>query len=107
LGTLGNENFGGTLESKTIVLWRNPLVQEEEDTWVVCSIMLLLELMLGTQQQQQQVLTSRSFVTRLVCHILRGGGYLISEDLAFVLKWCDQQIVVGLLLVVEGKKSLS
>jgi hypothetical protein len=72
LGILGNENFG--------VLWNQfycPLVQEEEEEerrhMGCCSVMLLLKLMLGTQQQQQ-VLTRRSVVTRLVCHILGVGG---------------------------------
>lgn len=68
-----------------------------------CSVMLLLKLVLGTQQQQQQVLTSRSFLTRLVCHILWRS--MISDFRRSC--FCPQVVTNRFLLVVGGKKSLS
>ncbi len=68
LGTLGNENFG-VLWNQAIVLWRNPLLQEEEDdTWVVVqSCFCWSSCWVHSSSSSSKVLTSRSFVTRLVC----------------------------------------
>jgi hypothetical protein len=69
---------------KTIVVWRNRLMQEEErrrrrrrrrHMGCCCSVMLLLKLTLWVHTAAApKSFTSRSFVTRLVWHILRGGG---------------------------------
>jgi hypothetical protein len=89
LGTLGSENFG--------VLWNQdycPLVQEEEEKKKKTTRGLLfshafVEAHAGYTAAAAKSLQADHLLQDLsVCHILGGGGgYLISEDLAFVLEW--------------------